>query len=365
MKTLLIARKNLLEMWHEPLIPLLQLLLPLGMLIISWASYSAPLLPTYTIALENKAPAAALILKELAAMTYPDGRPVFKLEQAASAAAALDEVQKHTAHASLNFSQDNQGHLTLNIFGDGAYMPFINASSLLESRLTGMLDKNKGLPEIVLFQTRSLYPGLMKTQFDPLAPGMLIFMILMLGPQAAIYLGREARRGTLQRLRLAPLSAGQILAGFTLAQSAGGILLSVLLLGCMYLLGIHNNGSWLLSILTCLILTFSSIGMGLACACFTRNDFDAYNVTSVFAMLQVFMSGAFFNMPALPLFDLLGHRINLFDFLPASHAMLILRQIFVANAPFSDIAQRLGLMSALCVLYFAAGVWVFRQLKLR
>ena len=106
-------------------------------------------------------------------------------------------------------------------------------------------------------------------------------------------------------------------------------------------------------------------GPGLALSKFVNNDFDAYNIAAVLIMPQVFMSGAFFPLPPMTVLTLAGHEIGAFDFLPATHGMLALRQVFVGGAGPSEIAFRLGMMAVLSALYFAVGVTVFGQRQMR
>jgi ABC-2 type transport system permease protein len=85
----------------------------------------------------------------------------------------------------------------------------------------------------------------------------------------------------------------------------------------------------------------------------------------VLVMPQVFMSGAFFPLPPMTVFHLAGHQIGAFDFLPATHAMLALRQVFMGGAGLNEIAFRLGMTAVLSVLYFALGVVAFERMQMR
>jgi ABC-type multidrug transport system permease subunit len=114
-----------------------------------------------------------------------------------------------------------------------------------------------------------------------------------------------------------------------------------------------------------LAVSFSAVGQGLLVACFVENDSQAANVGSSVAMLQVFLSGAFYQMPPLTLFNLAGHQIDLFDVFPASHGFLALQQILSYGAGLGEIGFRLGATLVLSLLYFLLGVAVFRRLQMR
>jgi ABC-type polysaccharide/polyol phosphate export permease len=164
---------------------------------------------------------------------------------------------------------------------------------------------------------------------------------------------------------MTPLHAVELLAGISLAQTLVAVLLTLVILVCMQLLGIYNQGNWGLIILVCIPLTFSALAMGLLAACFIQNDFAAYNVASVSVMPQVFMSGALFPIPSITLFSLLGHDIGFFEFIPATHAVIILRQLFLGDAGLEEIGFRMGCLVLLSLIYFALGAWAFGQFKMR
>ena len=365
MRTWLIVRKSLLEMWHEPHIPLTQALLPLLFLLIFWSSFSGPLLATYPVLVLASDSRTEPLIEYLRAQRYADGRPVFDLRTVTLRDEAEAAVKNHNASVLLNVSTDSTGALAISMRGDATWMPFITASTYLGNVLAPYLDAVRGVPQVIRFDEHPLYAVGPKTQFDPFAPGIIVFAIMLLGPQAAIFLAREARWGTLRRLRLTPLRAWELLTGVTLAQMVVAVAIIIVLLAAMRVLSIHNQGSWQLSIGIGVLLSFSSIGFGLITACFAHNDFDAYNIAAVLVMPQVFMSGAFFPLPPMTVFSLAGHQIGAFDFLPATHGMLALRQVFTGGAGLNEIAFRLGMTAVLSVLYFALGVFVFERMQMR
>jgi ABC-2 type transport system permease protein len=194
---------------------------------------------------------------------------------------------------------------------------------------------------------------------------MMVFALLMIVPQTAMLLGREARRHTLERLRLSSLSAAELLGGICLSQLLVGLVQVVLVFGAALLLGFHNQGSLLQAVLVGIVLAFGSIGMGLLTACFVENDSQAANVGSTIAMLQVFLSGAFYALPPLTVFTAFGHPIDVFDIFPATHAFTALQGTLTYGAGLRQIGFRLLAAGLLSAVYFVIGVWAFRRLKMR
>ncbi len=150
-----------------------------------------------------------------------------------------------------------------------------------------------------MYKQKTLSLNMPLSDFDAFAPGVMIMAILLLIPQTATLVGRELRTGTVKLLQLSSLSTAEWFAGISLAQMCAAVVQVALMLLMAILLGFHTQGSLVLAFVICLILSFGSIGLGLLVACIIHNDSEAVNTGSVFSMLQVFLSGAFFpfNVP--------------------------------------------------------------------
>jgi ABC-type Na+ efflux pump permease subunit len=114
-----------------------------------------------------------------------------------------------------------------------------------------------------------------------------------------------------------------------------------------------------------LAVSFSAVGLGLLVACFVESDSQAANLGGTVAMIQVFLSGSFYQFPPLTLFTLLGHQIDMFDIFPASHGFLALQQVLSYGAGFQEVRFRLGAALALSILYLGLGVLVFQRLQMQ
>jgi len=126
-------------------------------------------------------------------------------------------------------------------------------------------------------------------------------------------------------------------------------------------MGFHNQGSFWLALLVGIILSFSAIGVGLLVACFMENDSQAANVGATISMLQVFLSGAFYQLPPLTMFSLAGHQIDMFDIFPATHSFLALQQVLTYGDHLPQISFRLTAALLLSIIYFVVGVVLFQK----
>jgi ABC-type polysaccharide/polyol phosphate export permease len=363
MKTLLVARKYLLEIWREPQLLLLTVLMPAAMMLVMAFGYGQnPKLVTYNLlVLDQSNGQANDDVKALEAARYKDGRPIFQVNHISTLYGSDAILRDKTAAGLVIFTLDEGGKLARTVKGDATNMAFIYASGSLEKVLTTVEEKREGLNPVAVVTDEDLSLHMPQTDFDAFAPGVMIMAILLLIPQTATLIGREIRSGTIKLLQMSPLSTMQWFAGISLAQMVtafGQVLIMLVMAGA---LGFHMQGSLVLAIVICLILSFSSIGLGLMTACLINNDSEALNTGSVFSMVQVFLSGAFFPFNSTTLLTIGGHEMGAFDLIPATHAMTILRQSLVCGAGYETIAFRLWLMVGLSILYFLIGIVFFSR----
>jgi ABC-type multidrug transport system permease subunit len=364
MKVLLVARKYLLEILREPQLLLLTILTPAAMMLVMAFGYGQnPRLVTYTMLVSDQS--AGLAQEDIQVLNtqhYADGRSMFRLIPEKDMVKADNSLRNKEAALLVIFERDSTGKLARVVKGDGTSMAFITASGYVEAVLNPVQERREGLQPIVSLKVEDLSLHMPQTDFDAFAPGVMIMAILLLIPQAAMLIGRELRTGTIKLLQLSPLRTAEWFAGISLAQMAAAAAQVVIMLVMAKALGFHTQGSLGLAVAICLILSFGSIGLGLLVAGLINNDSEAINTGSVFSMLQVFLSGAFFPFNSTTLVTINGHQLGIFDVIPATQGMMILRQSLVSGAAFGEIAFRLGLMTSLSILYFILGI-IFFNLK--
>ncbi len=365
MKLLLVARKSLVEFAREPQLLFLTLVMPLVFLGITAFSYNAPLLATYPLLVYSEDGPGAGLIADIAAQRLADGRPVFDISRVEDLGEVENILRSHDSTALVIIAADDTAGMSVTIEGDALFGPFYRASSILDGVIARYGDRVAGRQPAVQVVAIPLAAGGPQTDFDIYAPGMMIFAWLMIVPQTAMLVARERRWHTLRRLRLTRLATWELLAGLGLAQMVIAVLQVVVVFVAALALGFHSQGSLLLAILVGLVICLSAIGLGLIVAAFAENDSQAANIGSTITMLQVFLSGAFYEIPPLTVFTVGGHQIGLFDVFPATHGFLALQQIFNYGASLSQIAFRLGVMLVLSGIYLTAGVAIYHRQQMR
>jgi ABC-2 type transport system permease protein len=366
MKMLLVARKTLLEWLREVQLLGLTLALPLAFtLIYSFAYGTSPKLATYKVLVYDPTQQGAAMVEKLRAEKYPDGRPAFVLSPVDDLSKTNELLKSQAAAVLLVFAKNAGGQLEVKINGDATSLQYIIASTNLGKLLEPELEALQGKKNIIQYEEHSIGLAAGLTEFDTYAPGMMIFAILMLVPQTAMLLGREIRTGNLRRLRLTALNPLELLGGISLSQMVVAVLQILVLFVSLTLVGYHYQGSLGLALLIGLLLSFSSIGFGLIVSCFVQDDSQALNIGSVVSMLQVFLSGAWFQMSPVNLFTVAGYTVNLYDFIPATHSMSALQLVLTSGAALSDVWLRMVLTFVLSAFYFGLGVLIFGKMQMK
>jgi ABC-2 type transport system permease protein len=373
MKTLSVARKSLIELLREPMLLGMVLFTPLAFLLVYGFAYQTPHLKTYRILATVDAEAGNGAVEFLRTLSYPDGRPIFKIETVADRAGIEPALRDRTAAAFLAIDPGADGMpFSYTVRGDALFADFLSASSIIESRLSQYLLDAVGvsLPVRVVEEpipvlSFSATGSHIRTDFSVYAPGLLVFAILLLIPQTALLLGREMRTRTIRRLQLSGVSSIEYLGGIGIAQMAMAIVQIALFAIGLILFGLDYTRALVPIFLACFLTAVSAVGAGLVVGCFVQNDSQAVNLGASVTMLQVFVSGSFFPMPAPPLFQLFGHEIAWNDIFPATHAMTALQQAVTYGADLGQIGFRLAAAAVLSAVFFLLGALIYKWKVMR
>jgi ABC-2 type transport system permease protein len=376
-KTLWVTRKTLLELWREPLLLGLLLLFPVALVGFYYVAFGQTEggLATYLslqVLNEDEGGAGDGLIEVLRAAEW-EGDPVFDLVLTADRSSADIALRERKAALLLvippNFSATlASGAYTAELLlaGDPNSDAFLFARSFLNGIVRGFAHQEVSGPVETAPIDYEFLPGTgTMSDFDFGVGGIIIFGVMFLMITTATVMVRENVTGTLRRLQLTGIGAGVLLLGVTLSQMVVAAIQVPITFGAAALMGFQNNGSLMLAMLIGLLVGLSAVGVGLIVACFARNDGEATNLASVALVPMVFLSGALFPMPAVPLISLGGQSVELYDLLPATHAAEAMRQVLIFGADAGNIAYELAMMALLSLLLLAAGVVLYQRMRLR
>jgi ABC-2 type transport system permease protein len=309
----------------------------------------------------------------LGQVRYPNGQALAEVERVGDAARAETRLRNREAAALLKLPERLSATLAgaaeapveITLVGDLTNPSYTMAAMVAQAAVAGVEGAYSGAPPRLAFTERALGGSGGRTEFELYVPGLFLVAVLLMIFTAALSLAREVEAGTLRRLKLTRMSAFDYLAGVTGTQVLVGLLSLVVTMGAAAAMGFRSAGPWSTALLVGLAATIPVVGIGLIVACFARTAMRAYLVASVPFMLLMFFSGSVFPMPKIEAFRAAGRVVGIFDFLPTTHAVSAFNRVMSLGAGPGEIAYELVMLAALGLLYFAAGVVLFRHTHLR
>jgi ABC-2 type transport system permease protein len=201
------------------------------------------------------------------------------------------------------------------------------------------------------------------TNFDFIAPGMIVFAILLLATTVAANFTREVESGTLARLKLSKMKGFDLMFGGLIPWSLVVVVQVIILLVVAVAIGFHWQGglnSILLAILVGVIGGIASIALGMIIAAFVTSVSQATNLGTLITVPASFLVGAFFPLPDV---EILGVPFN--AFLPWTHTLKALRALLTYGEGWNDISYSVAVSVVLTVILFAIGVILFSKNRLK
>lgn len=308
----------------------------------------------------------------LANVTYDDGTRIFHVQRfdALDEARALVEDRDVDALVVIppefsNSLAGRGGAATVTIVGDPSYQAFNTANAIVANVLDAFAEQAAPSSGPRVRAATESVVSLDLAAFDFIAPGLMVFAILNLAPQAAAVLARERENHTLERLRLTRVGAPALLVGMSLAQMAIAAISLAAMIGTALLMGFQPQGSLPIAFLVVLVSALSVLGVGMVIAAFADKQDDAANIGVLFSVPASFLSGAFFPIPPVPLFELGGRVVQAYDILPSTHAVRALCEVLTLGNGLADVTWDIVALCVLTVLYFAAGAALYARRRLR
>jgi ABC-2 type transport system permease protein len=193
---------------------------------------------------------------------------------------------------------------------------------------------------------------------ENIVPGMLTYPLLfssMVVSTGAIVFERE--KGTLKKIRAAPIQPINMLMGKTLAalfQTAISIVIMAAL--AYFLLGPKLNWNLPLLIPIFFLGSMNGIALGLIISCIGRAPQEASNAATTIAIVLQFFVGMYFPIDYLPQF-----MQQIGRFIPMTYAAQALRDIMIRNATLSDLLLPMATLTVSAVILYIIGVLLYRR----
>jgi drug efflux transport system permease protein len=166
-----------------------------------------------------------------------------------------------------------------------------------------------------------------------LVPGLIAYIGMISSViSTALSVVREKERGTMEQVRMAPLSTVSYIVGKTLPYFCISMCSSIgIVLASMVLFGLPMNGSWLLLLLSLSLYLAGALGLGLMVSTIAESQQAAFQMALLVSFLPTMMlSGFVFPIASMPA------PIRAITYIvPARYFLVVLRSIVLKGAGLS------------------------------
>ena len=193
---------------------------------------------------------------------------------------------------------------------------------------------------------------------ENIVPGMLTYPLLfssMVVSTGAIVFERE--KGTLKKIRAAPIHPINMLFGKTLAalfQTTVSIIVMASL--AIVLLGPRLNWNAPLLIPIFFLGSMNGIALGLIISCIGRAPQEASNAATTIAIVLQFFTGMYFPIDYLPTYMQQIGRV-----IPMTYAAQALRDIMIRNATLNNLILPMLTLTISALILYAIGVLLYKR----
>ena len=387
--SLMIAWKDLMELFRNRMMLIMLVLMPLLMMTMAGFMFpSSTSISHVSVALVNQDEGYAnhsLSVTLIAALTMNSSTGMMTITSASSLEEVRSMIQAGEVEGGIiiatNFTSSimtgKQGAITIVTDQTNPQMSMllqIALKEVLEQIGTGFAQqKVEGLNQTVnpsnslaivkpySVQTEGAVLGDF-SYFDFIAPGLMamtVMMSVMTGLPAAI--SHERETGTLDGMMVAPISRLAVILGKTLAQTARGMLQGTLILAlAVALFGVTIHGSILLIFALLLLGVFSFVGLGIVITSFAKDQETAMMVMMALMFPMMLLSGVFFPTQQMP-----WYMQSISNFLPLTYVATALRKVMVLGVSISMITTELAVLIGFGVVMTAIAVPVFKRAMTR
>lgn len=182
---------------------------------------------------------------------------------------------------------------------------------------------------------------------------MAMFFVFVL---TGISFLRERAQGTLERLLSTAVSRSDLLAGYLAGFLLFALIQSIIiLLYTLFVVEVDHSGKIWDIVLILLIVTITSVSMGIFVSTFAKNEFQVVQFIPLLIAPQIFLSGVILPTSQLP-----GYFQTVSGALPLTYANRALRDIMLRDASLTDVSAEIGIL-----LLFATGMLFAASITVR
>ena len=205
---------------------------------------------------------------------------------------------------------------------------------------------------ILNFDTTSRYPA----GINFIAPGIIIFGLLILIPTSARIMLRDKEKGLLSRLLTTPTRPSDFISGYFSCLLIVATVQIIIFVVAGWLFGMDIAGNLWLALLIFVLAGFCSIGIGIIIASLTKSKNQAESICWISVMPLAILSGCWFSIERLP-----SYLRNVAYAFPYAHAIDASRSILIRGAGLEAINNDLIFMVSWTAAIFIISIVLSRK----
>jgi ABC-2 type transport system permease protein len=194
------------------------------------------------------------------------------------------------------------------------------------------------------------------TYIDFIAPGIIIFGLLIMIPTSARMMLHDKESRFLSRLLTSPIRPMEFISSYSLSLALIAIAQIIIFLVVAWLMGLDIVGNVGLAFLIFLLTGLCSIGIGMVVASITKSENQGEPLCWLIAMPLAMLSGCWFTIELMP-----SWLQDVAYAFPFAHAIEASRGILIRGAGLGGVSSDLLYLVAWTVALFAAGIVLFRR----
>lgn len=249
--------------------------------------------------------------------------------------------------------QQMPGNIELDITYDESNL---SVSSNVISIINSIMRSYAGIEIPITINTNPINIESKITQMDFIAPGIIIFGLLIMIPTAGRIMLRDKETRFLHRMMTTPARPWEFIASYSLSMAIIAIIQVVLFILLGWLFGMDIVGNIWLAFAIFALTGLCSIGIGMIVASLAKSENQGEPLSWLFSMPLAMISGVWFSIEFLPSY------IRFFaDLFPYSHAVSASRAVITRGVGMEAIGGDFLFLVVWTVVVFIIGTFLFQR----
>ncbi|MEI7603634.1 MAG: ABC transporter permease [bacterium] len=273
-----------------------------------------------------------------------------------------DEIKKDKLNTGIILTSSNNSNIpfSINIIGKENNLEFQQNKGILND-----VFYNAILPDSKVISSEVLNKNVSTSVFNILAPGLIIYGLLILIPGIAQSFTTITEKNYIFRFANSKAKSFHIIFGSILYYLLISVVQVLILYFTAVAFGYKATGNVFLAFIPALLTSLFVIGIGLLIGSYVKKSEASTNIGTIISIIFGFFSGSFINgIGSVMEFNLFNRVFQFNDFLPSKWGTTAIDKILTQNLTLSDITLELSILAISGLVIIAIGIVVYQKRQL-